>query len=108
MSTPEGKVKEQVKKVLKAAGAYYHMPVQNGMGSPTLDFICCFRGAYFAIETKAPGGQPTPRQKHTMYEIEYTGGGVVFVIDGDTKELEEWLAAMDSLQCPFPFPITRH
>lgn len=77
--TPEGKVKEQVKKLLKAHGAYYHMPMQNGMGAPSLDFICCHNGRFFAIETKAPGKKPTPRQEQTMAEIAFAGG-YVFVI----------------------------
>jgi hypothetical protein len=90
MSTPEGKVKEQVKRVLKKRGVYWHCPVQNGMGAPSLDFICCFRGNFVAIETKAPGKKPTPRQLLTIADIE-ASGGKVFVIDGDTTELEDWL-----------------
>ena len=88
--TPEGKVKEQVKKLLKKYGVYWHMPVQNGMGAPSLDLICCVRGRYLAIETKAPGKKPTPRQEVTMYEI-LKAGGTVYVIDGDTAELEHFL-----------------
>lgn len=96
--TPEAKVKEQVKKVLKAAGAYYHMPVQNGMGAPTLDFVGCAHGRFFAIETKAPGGVPTPRQRHTIDTIRNVGGGRVFIIDGDTSDLENWLYPDKSAQ----------
>ncbi len=77
--TPEGKVKEQVKKLLKAHGVYYHMPVQNGLGAPTLDFICCHNGRYIAIETKAPKKKPSPRQEVTMMEIAFAGG-FVFVV----------------------------
>lgn len=94
--TPEGKVKEKVKKLLKLFNnrVYYHMPVQNGMGMPSLDFICCakslFGGLYFAIETKAPGGGLTPRQQVTV-DFMANAGGKVFVIDGDTTALEQWL-----------------
>lgn len=80
MTTPEGKVKEKVKKVLREFGAYWHMPVQNGMGAPSLDFICCKNGYYFAIETKAGNGKPTPRQEETIKQIQ-TVGGKVFVIN---------------------------
>jgi hypothetical protein len=90
MSTPEGKVKAQVKKVLTKYDAYWHCPVQNGLGAPSLDFICCIKGQYFAIETKAPGGKPTPRQEQTIEAIR-KAGGKVFVIDGDTCLLETWL-----------------
>jgi len=88
--TPEGKVKAAVKEVLKAHGAYWHCPVQNGMGAPSLDFICCFKGRYFGIETKAPGKKPTPRQELTIKAIR-DAGGKVFVIDGDVSDLQRWL-----------------
>ena len=90
MSTPEGKVKALVKKVLVKYDAYWHMPVVNGMGAPSLDFICCIKGQYFAIETKAPGGKPTPRQEMTIAQIR-DAGGKVFVTDGDTCLLVTWL-----------------
>lgn len=82
--TPEGKVKEQVKKLLKAHNAYYHMPVQNGMGAPTLDFICCHNSRFFAVETKALGKKPTKRQEVTMMEIAFAGG-FVFVVSCQTE-----------------------
>lgn len=92
MSTPEAKVKEKVKKLLKVHGAYYHCPVQNGMGSPTLDFIGCHRGFYYSVETKAGSGVPTERQKLTMHEIQKAGGRT-FVVNEFTgmDELEWWL-----------------
>lgn len=90
MATPEGKVKEAVKAALKKHNAYWHCPVQNGMGAPSLDFICCFKGRYFAVETKAPGKRPTLRQGITIQAIR-VAGGKVFVIDGDCSELEQWL-----------------
>lgn len=88
--TPEGKVKDKVKRVLKKYGCYYFMPVQTGYGSPTLDFLCCCRGVFIAIETKQPGKQPTPRQELTIADIR-SARGIVFVIDGDTTELEALL-----------------
>jgi hypothetical protein len=81
-STEEGKVKFKIKSILKAAPeCYFHMPVQNGMGAPTLDFVGCSRGRYFTIEAKKPGGQPTERQINTMKEVT-DAGGRVFLIDG--------------------------
>lgn len=78
--TPEGKIKEQVKKVLKKyPWVYYHMPVMNGMGAPTLDFVCCVNGRFFAIETKAPGQKLTPRQTITVGDMKLAGG-YVFVV----------------------------
>ncbi len=91
--TPEGKVKAQTDKVLREAGAYYHKPVINGMGKPTLDYVGCHRGMFFAVETKAGNKQMTERQKITAAEMS-RAGGVVFLINEQTgtKELEEWLS----------------
>ena len=80
--TPEGAVKVKVRRLLDKYGVYRFAPVQTGMGKPGLDFYCCHRGWFFAIETKAEGGRPTPRQRRTMDEIE-AAGGAVFLIDGD-------------------------
>lgn len=93
--TPEGKVKDRVKKLLKKFGVYYHMPVQNGMGAPTLDFVCCHKGYFIAIETKAGNKQPTTRQEITMNEIRAAGGFVFLVneVQG-LVELEAFLEMM--------------
>jgi hypothetical protein len=74
MKTEEGKLKDKVKAFLNERGAYYHMPVPSGYGSPTLDFVGCYRGYFFAIETKAPGKRPTPRQCATMQSMQNAGG----------------------------------
>ena len=88
--TPEGRVKAAVRRRLKAAGVYWHCPVQNGMGNPSLDFICCMWGWYVAIETKAPGKKPTERQCKTIKSIE-ASMGTVLVVDGtdDYGELND-------------------
>lgn len=91
-TTPEGRVKKAVKKVLDGRGKqiYRFMPVPTGFGSTTLDFLGCYAGIFFAIETKKLGALPTLRQQQVINDIR-TAGGKVFVIDGDTTELEKWL-----------------
>lgn len=93
--TPEGKVKQRVKKLLNDYGAYYHMPVINGMGMPTLDFICCLKGRFFAIETKAEGKKPTPRQLLTMADMK-ASGAAVFVVscDAELNEVETYVKSI--------------
>jgi hypothetical protein len=92
--TPEGKIKDDIKKVLKAHATYYYMSVPYGYGAPTLDFTGCHRGRFFAIEAKAPGKLPTPRQELTAQEMK-AAGAAVFVIDGPygLEELKAWLSA---------------
>lgn len=88
--TEESKVKKKVSTLLKKYAAYYEMPVPSGFGKSGLDYQGCFHGRYFAIETKAPGKKPTPRQELTIKAIE-AASGKVFVIDGDCSELQRWL-----------------
>lgn len=92
MSTPESKVKDRVKKLLREYGAYWHCPMQNGMGAPSLDFVCCLRGRFFAIETKAGNKQPTPRQELTIADMQ-KAGAKVFVVNEETgaDELASWM-----------------
>lgn len=97
-ATPEGKVKNSVKKVLAKYGdeldALWVVP--SGMGSPTLDCIICYRGHHIEVETKAPGKLPTPRQLITLEKKE-KAGAKVFVIDGDIgcARLDEYLHKLD-------------
>lgn len=90
-STPEGKVKRTVSSLLRATpDLYYFMPVPSGYGESSLDYLGCYRGKFFAIETKAPGKKPTDRQNMMIARMK-AAGAAVFVIDGDTTELKEWL-----------------
>jgi hypothetical protein len=83
MSTPEAKVKGQLKRALdKAFPLHYRfMPVQQGLGASTLDYLCCIKGVFVAFETKAPGKKFTPRQTIVAEDI-IEAGGFVFLIDG--------------------------
>lgn len=81
--TPEGKVKEAVKKELKKRKIWFYMPVQNGMGVVGIpDIIGCWEGWFVAIETKAPGkmANVTPNQRLRLNEIE-KAKGLALVID---------------------------
>ena len=92
MRTPEGKVKDKVKEFLHSrkvqslthpiedAVGFYWMPVVGGMGSPFLDIVGCYKGKFFAIETKAFGQQPTSRQR-VIFSLVEKAGGDWFVID---------------------------
>lgn len=90
MRTPEAIVKDKVKRILDLTGAYCFWPVQSGYGSQTLDCLGCYRGFFFAIETKRAGGKMTPMQRLTADKMQ-TAGSKVFLIDGDMTELENWL-----------------
>ena len=74
MKTPEGFLKDQIKQHLNSLRCYWYMPVPGGYGRQTVDFLCCINGKFVAIETKAPGKVPTPRQQLTITEIAKAGG----------------------------------
>lgn len=94
MSTPESKVKDKIKVLLKKYNVWYYMPVSMGMGQHGIpDFICCINGKFLAIEAKAEGKVPTALQVMQMGKIK-VAGGEVRVEDGTTlvaleKHLQE-------------------
>jgi hypothetical protein len=95
-STPEGRVKNKVRRLLKQyPHLYFYWPVPQGFGASTVDCLICYHGVFIAIETKAPGKQPTKRQAVTIGEIA-NAGGHVFVIDGCTERLRTLLDSIRS------------
>ena len=92
-ATPEGKVKELVKELLKRQGAWYFLPVSLGLGAHGIpDFIGCYKGRTFGIETKAPGKKPTALQLRQKGLIE-TAGGAWFLVDGEDslQRVQQWM-----------------
>jgi len=88
--TPEGAVKNKVKRWLKDQGIWFFMPMQNGMGRVGIpDFICCHGGKFLAIETKAPGKRmsTSANQERELMAIR-AARGIALVVD-DVKQLEE-------------------
>ena len=95
-STPEGKVKEKIKRLLKHYGAWYYLPVSLDMGQHGIpDFVCCYNGQFFGIEAKAEGKKPTPLQVKQAETIT-KAGGKWFLVDGDDSLMvvEKWLKGM--------------
>lgn len=95
--TPEGKVKDAVKKVLKKHGVWFFMPMQNGFGVVGIpDFICCIDSQFFAVETKAPGKRDntTPNQQRVMREISEHGGFAI--VADDAKQVEDYIIFLRS------------
>lgn len=85
--TPEGAVKDDVKKWFKNRNIWYYMPVQNGMGVTGIpDFICCWNGKFVGVECKAPGkiDNLSENQKHQIEAIRRAGGKAI-VIDHATQ-----------------------
>lgn len=96
-TTPEGKVKQAVKKWLDRHAAYWYMVVPTGYSRAGVpDFIACLPnpggpGIFVGIETKAPGKRrnTTPLQKRELAAIE-RAGGLALVVD-DPAQLDNVL-----------------
>ena len=90
--TPEGRVKDAIKKVLNEYNIWYFMPSANGFGKVGVpDFICCWEGRFLGIEAKAKGKreQTTANQKLRIEEI-HNAEGWALVVD-DVQQLKEFL-----------------
>lgn len=89
MSTPEKKVKDKVKAILRAEDVYYFMPATYGYGSSGVpDIVACLDGTFVGIECKANGNKPTQLQITNLMRIAETGG-IAFVVDENTLDLFE-------------------
>ena len=108
MTTPEGRVKKNIRRVLDAFGVYYLMPVQMGRGAAGVDFHCTVRYGNlclgFFIEAKKPGDEPTGRQDNFLAERRDKQCAKTFVIDDDPSigegsgyigELVGWLEKIE-------------
>lgn len=92
--TPEGKVKKKVKEYLQSIGAWYYMPVSNGMGRVGCpDILVCYKGLFMAFETKAPGKikNVTPNQEREINAIK-CANGLALVVD-DVEQVKEAINA---------------
>ena len=90
--TPEAKVKERVKKVLKDIGAYYAMPVTGGYGvSGVPDFLVCYNGLFVGLECKAGNGKTTALQEKNLLDIRKAGGMSYVINEANISILEDLL-----------------
>lgn len=98
--TPESKVKDKIKQILKAHNAYYAMPIGTGYGNSGVpDFLCCVNGQFLAIEAKAGKGVPTALQEKNMREIEAAKGITLVINENNLGKLD---AKIKLLKCELP------
>lgn len=89
-NTPEGKVKDKVKRLFKAMDIYYAMPATGGYGASGVpDFLVCVKGKFIGVECKAGKGKPTALQLKNLAEIEASGGIAVVVNEENLAQFEE-------------------
>lgn len=96
--TPESKVKDKVKAILKRYdGMYSCWPVGFGFGKATVDCLGCYRGRFFAIETKAEGKKPTLRQTEELKTIGRAMGKTFVIAGPQDPAMDALIAWLDEL-----------
>lgn len=98
MKTSEGYEKAEIDKYLKSIGAYVAKPATFGYGASGLsDRLVCIRrspdgdGAFWAIEVKREGKEPTPLQDKRLKEVEAAGGMTTWGVAAKViHKIETW------------------
>ncbi len=97
MKTPESYEKDEVDAFLKLLGperVYFFKPFMMGYGKNGIpDYCICLTGAYWSLEIKRPGKEPTAIQTRRMNEVKRAGGhAVAGTAEVVIAALKEWLA----------------
>jgi hypothetical protein len=98
-TTPEGKIKTKLDRMLKAYNVWYYSPQAGPHGRAGIpDRIAIVAGRFVGIECKADKTKkPTALQVKAMNEIEHAGGKCFLVYDDETiaevrEFIIEWLS----------------
>lgn len=96
--TPEVKVKDKIKKILKEYGVYYVMPIGSGYGKAGVpDFVCCYKGFFIGIEAKAGMAQLTQLQLNNLTAITRANGVSMILNESNVDtQLVGWLKILDA------------
>ncbi len=88
--TPEGKVKDIVKKYLKQKEIYYIMPATGGYGSSGApDIVVCHKGMFYGLEIKSGANKPTALQMDNLKRIEENGGYAFVINESNVNQFME-------------------
>ena len=88
--TPEGKVKDIVKKYLKQKNIYFIMPATGGYGSSGApDIVVCHKGEFYGLEIKSGTNKPTALQLDNLHRIEDNGGHAVVINEDNVNQFME-------------------
>lgn len=87
-TTPEGKIKNKLDKMLKSEKVWYYSPQAGPFGRAGVpDRVAILEGQFVGIECKADRTKkPTALQLKCMKEIEMAGGKCFVVFDDETIE----------------------
>lgn len=90
MTTPEGRLKREIKAYLNSRGIYWAIIPEGAYGkSGDPDIIACYKGMFVGLEAKTYEGYQSNIQKVRQREIEDSGG--VYAIVRSVEEVEKAL-----------------
>lgn len=95
-TTPEGKIKSKLDKMLKSEKVWFYSPQAGPFGRAGVpDRVAILEGQFIGIECKADRTKkPTALQLKCMKEIEMAGGKCFVVYDDETiNEVREYIHA---------------
>lgn len=98
-STPEAKVKKQIRAILDGYGAYYAMPIGSGYGNSGVpDFLVCYKGWFIGIEAKAGQGKVTALQEFNLNKITKAGGVTLVINEVNMMRITDLLDTLQNLE----------
>lgn len=84
--TPEAKVKQRIKDILKELECYSFSPIGGAYSSRGVpDIIGCLNGVFFGIEAKAGKGKTTALQDRELQRIK-DAGGIALVVNEENLD----------------------
>ena len=98
-TTPEGRIKAKLDRMLKAEGVWFYSPQAGPFGVAGIpDRVAIVTGQFVGIECKADKTKkPTALQLKCMGDIEAAGGKCFVVYDDETIEIvREYIRARNS------------
>lgn len=98
-STPEAKVKKQIRAILDGYGAYYAMPIGSGYGNSGVpDFLVCYKGWFIGIEAKAGKGTTTALQDLNLDKIKKAGGLTLIINEFNLQGVNALLNTLKDIE----------
>lgn len=105
--TPEGQIKEDIKKLLEASGFYVRaivvgqVPGRKNPSKGIPDYVCIKRGRVIFFEVKAPKGKVSEEQETFIMNWTQKGGEAYVV-----RSADDVLKVMKSLGLDEPLRVT--
>lgn len=90
--TPEAKVKEKVKAILKSEGWWFYIAVAGPFSTHGIpDIMCCKKGQLLGVEVKAKGKRNNTTANQDRVIREMVAAGAWAIVVDDAQQLMDFL-----------------